>query len=262
MADDFVLDQEAHAADVAAKAEAEKADATEDKSEDESIISDTDPDDKADATEDSDDTDDSDDDKSEDDDEEKDERSDEQKAFDEGQVKWTKEFTDTGELSADTRKEISESVFKDGVPQEIKDGYIDGYVKGNIAMGAQEIAAAYAVVGGQEEYAKMSAWVAKNLSEEETATVNADVLGSDIARRDAALQGLHARMQQDVGHQPDDEPNLSHDGGPGGGEPIISSRQELAKIMGTEAYKTDPAVRAKVERQLRQSRATGKYTTS
>jgi hypothetical protein len=66
-------------------------------------------------------------------------------------------------------------------------------------------------------------------------------------------------MQQALGKEPDFEPNLAHDGGRAGGEPIIASRQELAKIQATDEYKKDPAVRAKVSRQLRQSLATGKY---
>jgi hypothetical protein len=53
---------------------------------------------------------------------------------------------------------------------------------------------------------------------------------------------------------------LSHDGGTAQGEPIIASRRELAKIQATEEYKRDPAVRAKVMRQLQYSMATGKYS--
>ena len=83
------------------------------------------------------------------------------------------------------------------------------------------------------------------------------ILKSSGGREKAAE--LHAQMQQAIGSETDFEPNLAHDGGRAQGEPIIGSRQELAKIQATEAYKKDPAVRAKVGRQLKQSMATGKY---
>lgn len=225
-----------------------------------SIISDEDPgetdDDKG---TDDDDADDKSDDKSDDDD---DKESTPEEKFAESQLKWTKEFVDTGELSEETRKEIGKSVFAPGVPQEVVDGYLKGYTEGHTAIGAQALASAHEVAGGKEEYTAMANWASTNLSEGEIAAFDADVSGEDIGKRDTAIQGLHARMTLANGLEPNLEPDLSHDGGRGAGEPIIGSRQELAKIQATAAYKSDPAVRAKVERQLRQSRATGKYRTS
>lgn len=202
------------------------------------------------------------DDKGDDDDKSKDDKPKPDEQFEQSQLKWTKEFMDTGELSPETRKEIGEAVFAKGVPQDVIDGYLDGYTSGTTALGAQALASAHEVVGGQEEYTKMAQWASANLSKEEIATFDTDVSGTDFARRDSAIKGLHARMSQAVGLDPDQEPNLAHDGGRGAGEPIIESRQQLAVIMASKEYQRDQAVRDKVERQLRQSKATGKYRTS
>ncbi len=165
-------------------------------------------------------------------------------------------------MSEETREEISSTVFAEGVPKEVKQQYLDTYEAGMKALGDAATASAFEIVGGADAYQAMTAWAKNSLTEQEIEAFDADALGSDVVRRDSAIRGLHARMQQAAGAEPDNEPNLAHDGGRGKGEPIIGSRQELSKIQGTVRYKTDPAYRDLVERQLRQSRKTGRYRTS
>ncbi len=226
---------------------------------DESWLSDEDPDGDADKSKSDDDK--SDDDKSDDDDKSEDDKVKEDlvEKFGEQSTKWTEEFMEKGELSTETREEIGKAVFAPGVPQEQKDAYIDSYVQNASAAGQLANLAAYEIVGGAENYANMVKWGQKNLTEAQIEAFDGDITGSDTSRRDTAIQGLYARMQQDAGFEPDNEQSLAHDGGRGKGEPIIGSRQELAKIQGTERYKKDPAYQDLVERQLRQSMATGQY---
>jgi hypothetical protein len=105
----------------------------------------------------------------------------------------------------------------------------------------------------------MATWAQETLPSEEQDAFDKEVTSGDLVRRDTAIKGLHARMQQDLGNETDFEPNLAHGAGRAQGEPIIGSRQELVKIQRSEEYKKDPAVRAKVARQLEQSMNTGKY---
>ena len=240
-------DKEAPADDAEKKSEDGKGD--------ESWLSDEDPDKPSTDADKSDSDDTSDDDKSEDDKT----KDDLVEQFGEQATKWTEEFMEKGELSDETREAIGKAVFAPGVPQEQIDAYIDSYTQNAAAAGQLASLAAYDVVGGAENYANMIKWGKQNLSEEQIEAFDGDITGSDISRRDTAIQGLYARMQQDVGFEPDTEKSLAHDGGRGKGEPIIGSRVELAKIQGTERYKKDPAYRDLVERQLRQSMATGQY---
>ena len=236
---------------------------------DKPIISDDDPgksddpdaksDDTDDDAKDDDKTDDKDKDKDKDKDDDTPEPSAEEKEFNTAAESWTQEFMEKGELSEETREAVVKQIFAPGVPKAQQEQYLATFEAGLKAMGEAATRSAFDIVGGQEAYESMKAWAASNLSEAEIAAFDADALGTDMGRRDTAIRGLHARAQQASGSEPDFEPNLAHDGGRGAGEPIIGSRQELARIQATEEYRTDPAVRAKVERQLRQSMATGKY---
>jgi hypothetical protein len=179
--------------------------------------------------------------------------------FDVNYEGWTEEFLKDGKLSDETRLDVIEKVFHEGVPQEMKEQFVQAYEAGLVSIQRAAVNEAYDLVGGQENYQQMIGWAQENLSEAEVVAYDADALGDDIVKRDSVIKGLHARMQQATGSDPDFEPNLAHSGGKAGGEPIIGSRQELAKIQASEEYTKDPAVRAKVARQLKQSMATGKY---
>lgn len=173
---------------------------------------------------------------------------------------WTAEFMEQGELSEETKANVGSTIFQDGVPAEIRDEYINAYVAGMNAIREQTQLEAYNLVGGEDRYMSMLQWGVDNLTPAEVEIYDAAVTGGDIAQRDSAIKGLYARFQQARGSEPDFEPDLSHDGGTVQGEPIIASRRELAKIQATDEYKRDPAVRAKVMRQLQYSMATGKYS--
>jgi hypothetical protein len=172
---------------------------------------------------------------------------------------WTAEFLENGTLTDETKTKVLETVFSEKIPLEFRDQVLETYQAGVIAIREASTRAAFDIVGGEESYQKMLEWGNTTLSKEETEAFDADVLGTDTVRRTAAIKGLYAQYQQATGAKSDFEPDLSHDAGKGGGEPIIGSRQELVRIMRTPEYDKDPAVREKVARQLRQSMATGKY---
>jgi hypothetical protein len=172
---------------------------------------------------------------------------------------WTNEFMEKGELSEESQTAVLESVFKDEVPEEMRQEYMKTFTAG---LGALRTAAAneqFAMVGGVEQYQQMLAWGADNLSTEEIASFDKAALSTELDDRSAAIKGLHARMQLATGGGQDFEPDLSHTAERQGGEPLIASRQELMLIQRSEKYKTDAAYREKVGRQLKQSMDTGNY---
>jgi hypothetical protein len=172
---------------------------------------------------------------------------------------WTNEFMENGALSEESAQSAMDTVFKSDIPDEVKAQILETYQAGAVALSTAAQASAHELVGGQEAYVQMSTWAQEALPEAEQNAFDVEVTSGDLTRRDTAIKGLHARMQQALGSEPNFEPNLAHDGGRAAGEPIIGSRQELVKIYRTEEYKKDPAVRAKVARQLEQSMNTGKY---
>jgi hypothetical protein len=172
---------------------------------------------------------------------------------------WTNEFMENGALSEETAATAMDTLFNSNIPAEAKAQLMETYQAGAIALSQAAQVSAHELVGGKETYVQMSTWAQETLPEAEQDAFDAEVTSGDLTRRDTAIKGLHARMQQALGSEPNFEPNLAHDGGRAAGEPIIGSRQELVKIYRTEEYKKDPAVRARVARQLEQSMNTGKY---
>jgi hypothetical protein len=222
----------------------------------ESLISDEDPGDDEDGDESDKDSDDGDEDGEEEEEEEGNEKPTEFETHFSG---WTDEFMADGQLSDDTRKEVLETVFSDKVPESMRQDFIAAYEAGLTSIRADTTRSVFDLVGGQDNYQNMLQWGVENLSPEETEVFDKATLGTDPGVRTAAVKGLYAQMQQAKGVEPDFTPDLSHGGNRSGGEPIIASRQELAKIQATDEYKKDPALRAKVARQLKQSMDTGKY---
>jgi hypothetical protein len=173
---------------------------------------------------------------------------------------WTDEFMNDGQLSEETRQTVLDTVFSEKVPESMRADFIAAYEAGLTALRSETTRGVFDLVGGEQNYQQMLAWGNDNLSQDEADVFDKAALGTDPATRTAAVKGLYAQFQQATGFESGDSgPDLSHDSGHSGGEPIIASRRQLAKIQSTDEYKKDPAVRAKVARQLRQSMATGRY---
>jgi hypothetical protein len=136
---------------------------------------------------------------------------------------------------------------------------VESYEGGLNQVRVANTKAAFDIAGGEEGYSQMVKWAETALETSEIDAFDNAVTSDDTSQRDTAIKGLYARMQQAVGSDPNFEPDLAHEGQPGGGEPLISSRRELVKLQRTEEYKKDPSYRAKVARMLEQSMASGKY---
>jgi hypothetical protein len=172
---------------------------------------------------------------------------------------WSVEFQESGVLSAESRQAVTDSIFADNVPDEIKQQLIESYEGGLNQIRVANTQEAFAIAGGEEGYSQMVKWAETALDSNEIEVFEHAVTGENIGLRDTAIKGLYARMQQAIGSDPNFEPDLAHSGSTGGGEPLIASRHELVKLQRTDEYKKDPTYRAKVARMLEQSMDTGKY---
>jgi hypothetical protein len=161
------------------------------------------------------------------------------------------EYSETGDLSEESRAPIVEKLEAAGLPKELLDEYLDG-VRARLAEGRQR---AYDVVGGEESYTEMIAWARDNLSQDEADAFDAAVQNPQTAT--LAIKGLHADFRA-AGGTP--QRSMRAQGGTTQqGLAPIRSRAELASIVGSDKYKNDPAYREDVHRRLEHSRNSGQY---
>ena len=132
---------------------------------------------------------------------------------------------------------------------------VDTYVAGLQAIGAAARVEMHKEVGGEEQYKSMIEWAKVNLSKEEIAAYNRDVVDSNdrTVNRNAVL-GLHARYLLANGR---DSRDVTLRGGGHGSVTGYGSGAEMRKDMATEQYKKDPAFRAQVARRVQASREAG-----
>lgn len=158
--------------------------------------------------------------------------------------KYTQEFTEKGELSEDTYKELQE---KYNLPKEV----VDQYVQTTQAAAQAVTHAGYAVAGGQEEYAKITEWAKANLSPEEIQEFNAKVSTTDVSAAVEAVASLKSRYVEAKGQ----EPTLVEGQGNARGTVGYASRAEMSRDMRDPRYKTDEAFRKEVQRKIQLSTA-------
>jgi hypothetical protein len=158
---------------------------------------------------------------------------------DENLGKWTQEFEKSGKISEATYKEI-------GLPRPI----VDQWIRGQQALQVETKNAAFALVGGEDNYRTMSEWAQTNLSRPEQDAYNAAVVSGDEGVRKNAIEGMFARYEKNEGSA-----SGRHIGGSGGGGIIgFASNQEMIAAMSDKRYmghNADPAyvemVRKRVE---------------
>lgn len=149
------------------------------------------------------------------------------------------EYAQSGAISAESYAKLEAS----GLSKDI----VDQFIEGQAAIADKQIAEAYALVGGKEQYAVMSDWASKSLPAAELAAFDKAVVG-DAATRSMALTALRARYEAAVGK----DPVLIRPGAGSGNSSAgaYQSRAEVTADMRSPKYRNDPAFRAEVERKL------------
>lgn len=133
-----------------------------------------------------------------------------------------------------------------GYPRHI----VDQYIAGQKAQVELETAKVHLAVGGSEAYSDMLTWAKDSLSEAEVAAYDRAVNSDNMDTVMAAVKGLKARFDNEVGF----EPQRSVTGR--SGVPNLGRYESVAELkvdMGDPKYYSDPAFRAKVEQKLARS---------
>ena len=151
------------------------------------------------------------------------------------------EYADNGQLGEQSYKALEDS----GIPKE----YVDQFIAGQKAIGAQQTSNVKSMVGGEEAYNEMASWASKNMSEGEKKAYNSAVNSADMDTVKLAVDGLRAKYQAANGT----EPNLVQGKATPVAEQGYASWAEVTEAMADPRYAKDPAYQAAVKAKIANS---------
>ena len=169
----------------------------------------------------------------------------ESKLSDDGQPNaleaFSKEYEENGQLGDASYDKLE----KMGISRDMVDLYISGLQSAQ----DQESKAVYDIVGGQEQFEKMAAWVGTNLAEGEVNTLNEMLVqGGESAKMAAQL--IKTRYDQVNGR----EASLIQGNVSSTSQSTFQSYHELMQAMGDPRYQTDPVYQRQVAVRLANSK--------
>ena len=169
----------------------------------------------------------------------------ESKLSDDGQPNaleaFSKEYEENGQLGDASYDKLE----KMGISRDMVDLYISGLQSAQ----DQESKAVYDIVGGQEQFEKMAAWVGTNLAEGEVNTLNEMLVqGGESAKMAAQL--IKTRYDQVNGR----EASLIQGNVSSTSQSTFQSYHELMQAMGDPRYQTDPVYQKQVADRLASSK--------
>lgn len=156
-----------------------------------------------------------------------------------------KEYEETGALSEESYKELSDN----GFPKEVVDAYLRGLEQSSSDAGElarSEVEKIITEVGGLDKYERVMAWAAEKLSQEEQDAYDKAVSANNPTMARLVVQGLMSRYEREYGVQP----NLVT-GGRANEASVegssFASRSDMIQAMSDKRYGTDPDYTREVE---------------
>ena len=154
--------------------------------------------------------------------------------------KFAEEFSEKGELSADSFTELE----KMGYPKEM----VETYIKGMQASEAADSDAVMQVAGGADGYKELTDWARDNMETRELELYN-QMVGTGTDNAKMAVEWLMSKREVAGGI----EPNLLSGRATGAPKQEYRSTAEVVRDMQDPRYKTDSAFRQDVEAKLARS---------
>lgn len=152
------------------------------------------------------------------------------------------EFLTTGEISQETRKQLSDV----GITGEL----VDSFIEGQKAKAEQEKNEIATCVGGRQNFDNIIKWAATNLSESEIKTINS-ITDKDVIQ--IILKDLKNRMEEQEGITP----NYTNGEGGKPAREVYRSQAEMFDAISNPKYTKDEAYRSDVQRRIAASREAG-----
>ncbi|HHZ65950.1 MAG TPA: hypothetical protein EYN51_10740 [Flavobacteriales bacterium] len=157
------------------------------------------------------------------------------------------EYEENGALSDASYDKLVTS----GFPKALVDSYIQGQeaLRENATRFIDDTA--YGITGSKEGYQALSQWGGANLSKAEIETYNTAVTSLDPAKAEAAIRGLHHKMQSVEGF----EGSTTQVGSRSGVESdTYSDRTQMMVDLGNPLYDKSSAFRQKTDAKISRSR--------
>jgi hypothetical protein len=154
---------------------------------------------------------------------------------------------EAGEFSAETLQALDQLTNAE-VAELIAAGRREQSADQEYAISQEDVNELKSIVGGETEYANITAWAAENLTPQEIEVYDAVMDQGDPRAIYFAIQALNYRYRDSVGT----EGNLIQGRAPRGGE-SFRSMAELVRAQSDPRYDNDPAYRADVLAKLERS---------
>jgi len=154
----------------------------------------------------------------------------------------TKEYTETGELSAASLTAL-EAI---GVTKDV----VTTYFRGQEALAQREIAEVQEFAGGKATYESMVQWAGQNMTKPEIAAYNAAMTG-DTETRKMAIEALKSKYVAKTGSGP----KVIVGDGASPAAAGYESKAQMTSDMKDPRYAKDPAYRQAVERKIAKTTA-------
>ena len=153
----------------------------------------------------------------------------------------SKEYEEKGALSDDTYKKLADA----GFPKAV----VDTYIRGIEAANEGYAQAVYAAAGGQDEYAKVQAYVASK-GKDSIESFNEAVMNGSVATMKMIISGIKAEMQLRNGTNGKTILGKGGSAAPTG----YSSEADMVKAMDDPRYGVDEDYTEKVTKRLAKSK--------
>ena len=159
------------------------------------------------------------------------------------------EFSESGELSAETLEKLSSMESKDLVDAYFRyQSQLEPQQPVGREMTDQEVSQIYDSVGGQQQYQQMTQWAADNLDADTVQAFDNVIDTGNVAAINLALRGLQSQYNDSVGYE-----NNMLQGKPAQSVNGFRSQAEVVRDMNDPRYDRDPAYRQEVMDKLANS---------
>lgn len=159
----------------------------------------------------------------------------------------TKEYQEKGELGEESYESLKERF---GIPKDIVDEYIKSRSQVSLSEeDAKVVNSIFDLAGGQEEYFKMHAWAAENLSDGDIADYNKAMMSNDPSIMKIAARSLINEFNLKGG-----KGLLEGKHGGGGNYDVYESEAQMLRDLQNPLYSSDPAFTNKVKQKIIRSK--------
>ena len=148
------------------------------------------------------------------------------------------------------KNELSEKSYEELDALGLSRDLVDGYIAGQKALADNDVSEVQKVVGGEDNYAQLLDWSAKNLSQAEKDAFNNTIDNGSTEQVKMAVQGLMGRAGMSADNP---QQNMFEGSVDNTNTDVFGSVAQVTEAMNDPRYSKDPAYRKEVEDKLARS---------